>query len=228
MLTPHIPLLVLSAMGFAALFLAFPGIDIWASNVLFDPMHGFILKGNTFFDLAKISVEVLLVVLLLGTLLFWLPRKLQLLPVAMASQRSSATFILLVLLLGPGLMVNLVFKDQWGRARPAQISQFGGERQFTPAWVMSNQCEKNCSFVCGDASVGFVLLAFSFISRTPRRWLAIGLAAGGFYGYMRMGQGGHFLSDVIFSGYTVYFTAWVVHQLMLRGGHLPPQNQSSP
>ena len=222
MLNPHGTFLVLSAMGFAAVFLAFPGIDIWASNLLYDPTQGFVLKGNAFFDLAKISVEVLLVTLLLGTLLFWLPRKLKLLPAKLAAKRSSATFILLVLLLGPGLMVNLVFKDQWGRARPAQILQFGGERQFTPAWVMSNQCEKNCSFVCGDASVGFVLLAFAFISRNPRRWLAIGLAAGGFYGYMRMGQGGHFLSDVIFSGYTVFFTAWGTHQLMLRGGYLDP------
>jgi len=37
-------------------------------------------------------------------------------------------------------------------------------------------------------------------------------------GLMRMGQGGHFLSDVIFSFYAVYFTAWALHRFMTRGG----------
>ena len=213
---------ILTAMAFAALFLAFPGIDLWATGMLYSAEKGFVLIGNPFFDLARSSVEIIIVTLLLGTLVFWLPQKLKLIPTAWQPKRHAALFILLAVVLGPGLMVNAVFKDHWGRARPMQTVQFGGEKQFTPAWVISDQCEKNCSFVCGDASVGFVLLAFAFVSRHPRRWLALGLLAGGFYGFMRMGQGGHFLSDVIFSGYTVFFTAWAIHWLMRRSGYLPP------
>jgi hypothetical protein len=37
---------------------------------------------------------------------------------------------------------------------------------------------------------------------------------------MRMGQGGHFLSDVIFSFYAVYFTAWTLWRFMTRAGRV--------
>lgn len=208
--------MLLSAVAFAALFLAFPEIDLWAAGQFYSPERGFLFKGNAFFDLAKTSVEIVVVTLLLGSLFFLLPRRLGVVPAAWLSRRRAAAYILLVLLLGPGLLVNAVFKDQWGRARPSQVEPLGGELRYTPAWVVSDQCRKNCSFVCGDASVGFVLLAFAFVSRHPRRWLVIGLLAGGFYGLMRMGQGGHFLSDVIFSFYVVYFTAWLVHRFMAR------------
>lgn len=75
------------------------------------------------------------------------------------------------------------------------------------------QCQRNCAFACGDASVGFFFLAPAFILAKRRRaWLAVGLAAGGLLGLMRLAQGGHFLSDVIFSFYIVYFSAWLLHR----------------
>jgi lipid A 4'-phosphatase len=66
--------------------------------------------------------------------------------------------------------------------------------------------------------VGYALLAFAFYCRRPRLWLGIGIGAGSALGLMRMGQGGHFLSDVIFSFYAVYFTAWLLQRWMTRAG----------
>jgi len=207
-----------SALVFALLFLIFPDIDLWVMGHLYDPAQGFLLKGNAFFDFLHRNVGVIVLLLLVGGIYFWLPDILGVVPTRLKRWRRPALFVMLALVVGPGLLVNSVFKEQWGRARPSQIQEFGGKAEFTPAWVITDQCEKNCSFVSGHASVGFVLLVFAFISRRPGLWFAIGISAGGLLGFMRMGQGGHFLSDVIFSFYAVYFAAWAVHKWMTRDG----------
>lgn len=213
--------MALSALAFAVLFLAWPELDRMASGALYRHGQGFALRGNAVFDFvhdyagiaAWLGALAALAIALAGR---WLPPRL-------ATRRRPAAYILLVLLLGPGLMVNTVLKDNWGRARPAQTVEFGGQAQFSPAWVMSDQCPNNCSFVCGDASIGFALVALAFASRRPHRWLAAGIALGGALGLMRMAQGGHFLSDVVFSFYAVWFTAWALNWLMVkRGGPLRP------
>jgi len=215
---PPVAALFLSCLGFSLLFLAFPGIDLWANGLLHAPGEGFLLKGNAFFDAVHEHVGILIWLLMLGGFYLWLPDRLGLVPERLRRWRRAAAFVMLVVLLGPGLLVNVVFKDHWGRARPAQVDVFGGKARFTPAWVVSDQCRKNCSFVCGDASVGYALLAFAFFCRRPRLWLGIGIGAGSALGLMRMGQGGHFLSDVIFSFYAVYFTAWLLQRWMTRAG----------
>ena len=108
-----------------------------------------------------------------------------------------------------------MFKDHWGRARPAHTQEFGGERTFSPPLVISDQCSRNCSFVSGDASVGFSLAALALvIAGRRRRWMTIGLAAGIAIGILRIALGRHYPSDVIFSGVFVLLTAAVLHRLM--------------
>ncbi len=110
-------------------------------------------------------------------------------------------FLLLTLLLGPGLVTNVLFKDNWGRARPLQVAEFGGPAQFTPALVLSDQCAKNCSFVSGDASFGFWMHSFAYIAprrRRPLFWAGLGIGVLG--GLLRIGMGAHFFSDVVFAG----------------------------
>ena len=38
----------------------------------------------------------------------------------------AAVFLVLSLLLGPGLLVNVILKDNWGRPRPGSVVEFGG------------------------------------------------------------------------------------------------------
>lgn len=194
---------------FVALFLLAPGIDLWATGLFYREGEGFFL-GRPLLPIhdAVPWLTRLLLFGLLGGILF------ASLSAAARASRKALFYLLTVLLIGPGLLVNTVFKDQWGRARPAQVQEFGGTAQFSPAWVPSNQCARNCAFVCGDASVGFFLLAPAFLFAQRRRtWLAVGLVTGGFLGLVRMAQGGHFLSDVIFSFYVVYFSAWLLHRM---------------
>src|SRR6202007_2501046 len=107
---------------------------------------------------------------------------------------------------GPGLVTNAILKDHWGRARPTQITEFGGTKAFTPALVPARQCERNCSFVAGHPALGFYLVSFGFLVPPPRRRVveAIAIATGALFGAARIAQGGHFLSDVVFSGLVVY------------------------
>lgn len=207
---------VVSALLLAELFMAFPELDLAASALFHAPGAGFAAQGNTFLGWLHGHVGILawgtFLVLVTGMLLIstlpalsvWKPR------------RRLMAYLALVILLGPGLTVNTLFKDNWGRARPATVEEFGGKRQFSPAWMVSDQCDRNCSFVCGDAAVGFALVAGAFICRRRRVWLVLGLVSGSAIGLMRMAQGGHFLSDVVFSFYAVLAISWLLHRLMFQ------------
>jgi lipid A 4'-phosphatase len=218
--------LLLSGLAFALLFLAFPGLDIAASGLFFQPGQGFILLHEPILGALRRNLEIpLAVFFVLGlSYLVWATWRGS--PAWLGDRRRQVIYLMLVLIVGPALLVNGVFKDHWGRARPMDVREFGGPDHFTPAWVLSDQCDRNCSFVCGDASVGFALVALGFISRRPRRWLIAGIIVGGLLGVMRMGQGGHFLSDVVFSFYAVYLAAWVVHRWLFNNPMKPTGNQA--
>lgn len=126
-------------------------------------------------------------------------------------------FLLFAMILGPGIVVNVIFKDHWGRPRPVKVQEFKGELQHTPPFVMTKQCERNCSFVCGHASVGFVFVALAFIYRRKEKeifWASV--AAGSLIGLVRVAQGGHFFSDVIFSFVFIYITIRLLYFAMYR------------
>lgn len=198
----------------AVLFHLFPEVDIWTSMLFYSPETDFFLKENTFVLWVYGSVEFLaliLVVSLPGVLLVLLIRKK---PIFSITPKKIA-YLICVLALGPGLMVNVVLKNHWGRARPDQIEVFGGHKQFTLPFVMSSECESNCAFVSGHASVGFYWVAAAFLLGPYQIY---GIAASIFYGMLigiaRIMQGGHFLSDVIFSFFLVYAIAKILYYLM--------------
>jgi len=126
-------------------------------------------------------------------------------------------YVLACLLVGPGLLVNVVLKDHWGRARPSQVTEFGGARTFTPALSLSDQCPRNCSFVSGEVSLGFWWLSFAFATAAGRRRRLVVTAAltmGTFMGVLRVGGGGHFLSDAVFAGLLTITVCAVLADLM--------------
>ncbi len=134
----------------------------------------------------------------------------------------TSCYVLAVFFLVPFLIINVGFKNNFGRPRPRQVTNFASTMRFQPAWKITEECSDNCSFVCGDAAVAFTFWLFlPFFKR--RRWkLLYGsgvFLAGSFYGVVRMGQGGHFLSDVIFAGLITYLSVWIVHWLFYRRRH---------
>ena len=114
--------------------------------------------------------------------------------------RQAMACALLSLVIGPGLMINLVLKENIGRARPAQVEAFGGSRRFSPALQQAHECERNCAFVSGHAAVGFWFATGYVISRRRHRaWLVAGAIAGFAVGLIRIAAGGHWFSDIAFA-----------------------------
>ncbi len=122
--------------------------------------------------------------------------------------RRPALFVVLAIALGPGLVVNLVFKDHWGRARPSELVEYRGSHAFTQVW-QPGRAAPNSSFPSGHASIGFAVLLPWFVFRGRHRVLAAGflgsgLLFGSLVGVARMLQGGHYLSDIVWAGGLVY------------------------
>jgi lipid A 4'-phosphatase len=130
--------------------------------------------------------------------------------------RKAALFLLVALIVGPGLITNTVLKDNWDRARPLQVQEFGGAAAFTPAWQPTDQCDSNCSFVSGDGALGFFLHTFFYVVSPywRRRVFAIGFIGGGaVFGGLRIIMGAHFLSDVLWAGLFMLASSAVLHGL---------------
>ena len=136
---------------------------------------------------------------------------------AWAAWRLPLAFVVLSGLLGPGLVVNSVFKDNWQRARPYQVQEFGGTQQFTRAAVITNQCDNNCSFVSGHVACGFFWVTLMLVHRRRQvGWAAGGLLAGWVIGFARMSDVAHWLSDVLWAGPITLLCSWLVWKALLR------------
>ncbi len=125
-------------------------------------------------------------------------------------------FLAICLGVGPGLVANLMLKDQWGRARPKQVAEFGGSKVFTPPILFSKQCPRNCSFVSGEASSTYLpfYAAAVLVPQNAVALVTVGTIMGLAAGAVRMAQGGHFLSDVIYAGVFMALTVLLVRRLM--------------
>ncbi len=220
-------LLLISAVLAAIVFSVFPGIDLWASGLFYDPGRGFHLKDAWWAVTLYDSIPVIAMLVGGGALLLLIRSVVGRKPSRRLPNRF-LLFVIVALAVGPGLVVNLGFKDHWGRARPRDVAEFAGERQFTPALVPTDQCRRNCSFVAGHPSVMFWLAAMAYASTEPRkrrRILVAAVALGLLAGLGRIVQGGHFLSDVLFSGIV---TTTVVWALAARVFKLDPATPAGP
>lgn len=134
-------------------------------------------------------------------------------------------FLLMVFGLGPGLVVNYALKEHWGRPRPHQLTQFGGQFDYVPVGSMGPLTTHNSSFPSGHAAVAFYLIAPAFVIHAGRPrfangLLAVGLIFGAGMSVTRVMQGGHFASDVLWSAGIVYLTC----VLVARGVLFPRQS----
>jgi membrane-associated PAP2 superfamily phosphatase len=127
-------------------------------------------------------------------------------------------FLTATLALGPGLLVNVVLKDHWGRSRPIDITQLGGAEHYVRWWDPRGDCPNNCSFVSGDVAGAFWTIAPAALAPPQWRALAYGaaLALGTGMAALRVMAGAHFLSDAIFAGVFTFLIIWLAHGLIYR------------
>jgi len=189
--------------------------DIAIEQAFYSPEHGFFLGNKQpwrfIYRFAPVPAYILCSLAIVQLIAGFFGERFQ-------RHRKKSIFLILLLALGPGLIVNTIFKDNWGRPRPHEVTIFGGQQQYLPAWVKGVGA-RNGSFPSGHASVGFYLIGPFFLLRQHRRKLAAvslgsGLGAGLLVGFGRMLQGGHFASDVIWAGGFVYLTGILLYYLL--------------
>ncbi|HXC30816.1 MAG TPA: phosphatase PAP2 family protein [Stellaceae bacterium] len=207
-----------------ALFYWAPQVDLFVSGLFFSPTHGFTLAEwppiKEFTRSIRWIAWAILLIALAGAVWLRLMRQ----PL-WRFDRNALIFLVAALAIGPGILVNTVLKDHWGRARPYQIEAFGGQHEFTAAPLPANQCDRNCSFVSGHAALGFSLVMFAFLmpgGRPRNIALATALSFGALVGLARIAAGHHFLSDIVDAGLLVVGTTWLLHWwLVVHDGATP-------
>ncbi len=132
--------------------------------------------------------------------------------------RVSWLYLLGCLMIGPLLVTHGLFKSPFGRPRPMEIAEFGGTKTFKPAFVPSGQCTWGCSFVSGETASTFIpfLAAAVLAPHTAPLLIIGGTAVGLTAGSIRMFQGRHFLSDVVFAGLLMALVAGLTLPLARR------------
>ena len=147
------------------------------------------------------------IVLSVGCLLLWL---LSYYVSSLKSWRKPFLVVVLTTVLAAGLLVNAILKQYWGRPRPSQTIEYGGQWEYRPIFPPGTP-GKGASFPCGHCTMGFVFLATAaFYPRSKS--LAVGgvttgLVLGGLLSAARIVQGAHFTSDTVWSFGLVGITA---------------------
>lgn len=209
---PIVQCLILIALT-SAVFLAFPGIDPWFSGLFYNhgflagQLRGFIALRDFWRRMTVVIVVVLVAVLLIK--LAWPYRKTLLRP-------RDVVFILSTLAIGPGIITNLVFKDNWGRPRPYQVVDFGGHDPFVGVWKITHYCTTNCSFISGEGSSGIWLVTLAVLVPAGVRagWFKVLLAFGVLFSLNRVVVGAHFLSDVLLAWWVTLLIIAIEYRML--------------
>lgn len=225
---PSLRALVAALLATSALFLLAPGIDLAVSGWfyrdgrwLLESWPGMVAFNKGFNTASHWFSGVLAMVVLGLAIRRWLD------PSAPSRNLCRAGFLLLVVGLGPGLLVNAGLKEHWGRPRPVQVVEFGGGAAYAPVWLPADGCASNCSFVSGHVAFATLPVAGAWMAggRRRRAWLLGGLASGALMGVCRIGLGRHFLSDALIAMLLVALVAALLAALMTRLG-APPDGAS--
>ena len=193
-------------------FITFPQIDLFISDLFYNGKE-FPLNGSAVEEFFYHSVRPVILLFALGSIavffynlisknnLFGINAKVML-------------YLLLVLSIAPGLVVNAVLKENWGRARPNQTMHYGGDKAFTPAFVMSNQ--GGYSFSSGHTAAAFSLIGFALLAKNRKKfWMLLAITYGVLVSLARVAAGGHFFSDVVTSFFIVYIFTHILYKLII-------------
>jgi lipid A 4'-phosphatase len=212
-------LIVYVALTFVtlAVFALWPGLDLIVARYFF---HGGSFSGGDSFERsARETFRVTPFVVLTAYAVLWLAKRSGV-KLPWAPSGRAVIFLIATITIGPGLIVNLALKDHWGRPRPYQTQDFNGQDPFMPWYNLHGACKRNCSFVSGEASTGFWMVAPA--SLLPPPWRAPAIVAAFVFGasasLLRLAFGGHYLSDVLLGGLIILIVIEVVRRLIWPSG----------
>lgn len=192
------------------LFLVSPWIDHWdlvISNFFYEPDSTAFSKDPLYSFLFKYGPYPALLVGV-GSLFCYLS---SFFVSRLKKWRITALYLGLTLGIGSGLIIH-VLKDHWGRPRPRQIKEFGGDQTFRPYY--SPDFSSNLkSFPSGHASMGFYFFSLALLGKQWDKpslfWIGIlfAILLGIAISIARIAVGGHFFSDTLVSAFIMWFVA---------------------
>ena len=199
---------------FSCVFLtAGPSLDLYISGLFYYGASQFALQS---FDLTSIIFrDVLLPLILVYILILPIVGRFTKIQWVFFNYKFSLKEIFLLWasqIISVLVLVNLVLKNFWGRARPNDVVELDGKKTFSPWYEISNACETNCSFVSGDASVGFSIIILYLITKKII-FLYSSFTVGFVFGLIRIMAGGHFLSDIFFAGFFIIILNIILFEL---------------
>lgn len=135
--------------------------------------------------------------------------------------RKVSLYLVLVMAIGPGLIINVLLKDQWGRPRPRNVVEFGGKYRYELP-LQIDRTSPGKSFPSGHVSMAFYFFAPALLLRRSGRksYLAafgMTLLFGSVMGMVRIFQGGHFFSDVVWAAVIVWLVSYTLYYIMALG-----------
>ena len=198
------------------LLMTFPQIDLYVSSLFFH--QGFPLGDRWWATLMHESMGYFLGISMAAVVGLYLFNRLWQRNLCEVDGKKVA-YLLLVLIVGAGVIVNLVLKDNFGRARPRDVVEFGGAKLYTPPFVLSGECGRNCSFSSGEAAAGFFALALARALSRRRTLLVAGFSFGALASFCRIAGGAHFLSDTVVSFFVMLTVADVLYFYLVLAEH---------
>lgn len=209
-----------AAALFALIYALFPQLDLVVARLFYDP------ATKTFPASRVATLEFLRNAAMVIAWLFAAPAIIAFVakliwphrPLLISGRKM--VFILFTIAMSAGVLTNAIFKQNWGRPRPAATADFNGRWEFKPWWDSSGACPRNCSFFSGEAATAFWTYAPASLAPASIRPIAYvaATAFGAATGFLRMTFGGHYLSDVIVAGIVVFLVIWLTHGLLFRWG----------
>jgi lipid A 4'-phosphatase len=220
-----IKLTAMASLAIMVIFGLWPGLDLAVTGYFYSPADSFWVRQSAVIETLRMGLwrlSAIMVLFALAAVVFgasegWL-----------GIPKRAWIYVVALYVLGPGLLVDRVLKQYWGRARPSQVLDFGGTAEFTPVYKITDQCLSNCSFVSGEGAGAMafviallVLLPFwkaalsAFVYRAAQG-LALLVLVGA--GWQRVGSGGHFLSDILMSYCLVLLVALGLQKLFFIWG----------
>jgi membrane-associated PAP2 superfamily phosphatase len=208
--------LIAIAAAATVISLVGPNVDLAIASLFYDPATGRFPAAMhpiaaMLRDHGQIAIATCVGCVAL-TLTKYLPWRLPQLP------GRAAVFLVLSLALGPGLLVNGLLKEHWGRPRPASVTEFGGGKTYVDWWNPGGACDHNCSFISGEAATAAWMLGPAMLAPPPWRAAAIGAAvlftatmAG-----LRVAAGAHFFTDAVFAVLSTVLILLAMHALIYR------------
>ena len=212
--------LLLATLSASVLFVAAPGIDLAVSQAFLGADGRFPLASQPLATAARNGFRLINDLVAAFTLVM--------LGAALAARRRDRglaiplrvwLFAAAAQILGTVVIGNMILKDHWGRARPDQVLGLGGQDPFTPAWMLSDACARNCAFVSGEAMALATVAALGWLLILPglpprrRPWAGAGLVAmAAIAGGLRVAMGRHFPSDVAIGALLAVVVTLALHR----------------